>query len=60
MLSSPYTQLEQDETKQKRTDEFEATVFSLKNTRLMDQSGADPARVHWVHVHPPCVRVTCS
>ena len=19
--------------------------------------GADPARVHWVHVHPPCVRV---
>ena len=20
-------------------------------------AGADPARVHWVHVHPPCVRV---
>ena len=19
--------------------------------------GADPARVHWVHVHPPCVRI---
>ena len=20
-------------------------------------TGADPARVHWVHMHPPCVRV---
>ena len=20
-------------------------------------TGADPARVHWVHVHPPCARV---
>ena len=30
--------------------------------KCKDGSGADPARVHWVHMHPPppCVRVTCS
>ena len=29
---------------------FEMTVM-----RSLRFSGADPARVHWVHVHPPCV-----
>ena len=32
-------------------------LYSFKIFPLKHFSGADPARVDWVHVHPPCVRV---
>ena len=34
----------------------------LFNFESNSSAGADPARVHWVHVHPPCagVHAQCS
>ena len=36
---------------------FYRRLFLLRRSGFPLAAGEDPARVHWVHVHPPCVRV---
>ena len=44
------------------TDPLRRCVYDSNFLGIKHITGADPTRVHWVHVQPPppCVRVTCS